>query len=173
MQYVMCDEGSNGMDAKEIYQAVLEECMSKINRIKDEYGEALVATICDSLSQQYFSRIDNLEKQNRQLAFRLEKIEAELKVKKNDSSENAVTVQKPSEKVVIDYGFQLSAFEYDGWYYYANEKMGEFLYRVKIDGTCNEQLTDYSVLSMRSSAKVKNGKLYFYDSDYCEQSIEL
>lgn len=35
------------MDAKEIYQAVLADCMAQINRIKEEYGEVLAAKISD------------------------------------------------------------------------------------------------------------------------------
>ena len=40
----------------------------------------------------------------------------------------------------VDYGFK-----FNGWVYYANEDMGNFLYKVRIDGTDNQQLTDYSV----------------------------
>ena len=66
------------MDAKEIYQAVLADCMAQINRIKEEYGEVLAAKISDRLSKQYSSRIENLERQNQKLAKRLEKLEAVL-----------------------------------------------------------------------------------------------
>ena len=66
------------MDAKEIYQAVLADCMAQINRIKEEYGEVLAAKISDRLSKQYSSRIENLERQNQKLAKRLEKLEADL-----------------------------------------------------------------------------------------------
>ena len=51
--------------------------------------------------------------------------------------------------------------------------MGNFLYRCREDGTCNEQLTDYSVVSLSVGGKVKNNKLYFKDSEFEQHSINL
>ena len=149
------------MDAKEIYQAVLADCMAQINRIKEEYGEVLAAKISDRLSKQYSSRIENLERQNQKLAKRLEKLEAVLQSEEKSFKDLRSSLNRRTDRIEIDLDIKVGAYEFDGWYYYPNKRMGDFLYRVKKDGTCNTQLTDYSVVL--TWAKVKNGKLYFHD----------
>lgn len=175
------DERSIYMDAKEIYQAVLDDCTTQINRIKDEYGEVLAAKICDKLSQQYSTRMDNLEQQNRELSLRLKKVEAEFKSRRTESTENGsktahgINGQSIREKItrrVGTFSKPLCAFEFNGWYYYAKEEMGNCLFRS--DGTYEEQLTNYSVESlMFYHARVENGKLYFRDANYRERSIDI
>lgn len=152
------------MDAKEIYQAVLEECTAYIKKIKKEYGE--------ELARCYTYKIDNLEKQNKQMAERIDKLES---LVKNQSVQlipkNAVS--NDTDRIIIDHEILMSAFEYDGWLYYANEKMGHFLFKVRKDGTGNEQLTNYSVNDMGTFGNIKNGKLYFKNKDYRECSIPI
>lgn len=163
-------------DANEIYQAVLEQCSKQIESIKSEYGNQLVKMVIEQISKQYESRIANLENSNAELSKKIARMEQQAKKQQTEirhtpvSSTNNITNSK--EKISIDYHIRSSAFEFNGWLYYANEKMGNFLYKVKTDGSCNQQLTDYSVRYMRTS-KVKDGKLIFNDSEYREHSIDL
>lgn len=164
-------------DANEIYQAVLEQCSNQIEAIKSEYGNQLVKIVMEQISMQYESRIANLENSNAELSKKIAIMEQQSKKQQTEtrhtpvSSTNSTT--NPKEKISIDYSIKSSAFEFNGWLYYANEKMGYFLYKVKTDGSCNQQLTDYSVSYYMRSSKVKNGKLIFKDSEAREHSIDL
>lgn len=163
-------------DANEIYQAVLEQCSNQIEAIKSEYGNQLVKMVMEQISIQYESRIANLENSNSELSKKIAIMEQQAKKQQPETQHTPVSsTNSPinsKEKISIDYSIRSSAFEFNGWLYYANKKMGYFLYKVKTDGSCNQQLTDYSVGYMKSS-KVKNGKLIFNDSEYREHSIDL
>lgn len=165
-------------DAKEIYQAVLEECTKQIETIKNEYGNQLMEVIEDRLSKQYKDRIVALEKKNAELVKKVAKIEQQLNNQSMKDSYTTDNMKKnisiSTDKIRIDGQIRYSAFEFNGWLYYANPRMGNFLYKVRTDGSGNQQLTDYSVDSyMKLSAKVKVGKLVFKDSEYRERTIDL
>lgn len=163
-------------DANEIYQVVLEQCSKQIESIKSEYGNQLVKMVMDQISKQYESRIAHLENNNAELLKKIARLEQQVKSPQPEISHTPVSttnsIPNSKERISIDYHIRSAAFEFNGWLYYANEKMGNFLYKVKNDGSCNQQLTDYSVSYMRTS-KVKNGKLIFNDSEYREHSIDL
>lgn len=63
-------------------------------------------------------------------------------------------------------------FRFNGWVYYSDPSMGNFMYKARTNGKDKQQVTDYSVKDIRY-AKVKNGKLYFRDCDDNERSIDL
>lgn len=141
-------------DAMEIYQTVLAQCTEQIDKLKNE--------------------INRLQKQNDNMTKRMDKLEILVQkqnIEKNVFSRPQKQDKNCTDKIELD-RIKGYAYEYDGWLYYANEKMGEFLYRVRTDGTGNEQLTDYSV-RMMSVSKIKNGKLYFCDKDFNEHSIKI
>lgn len=64
-----------------------------------------------------------------------------------------------------------NGYKFNGWIYYANDEMGDFLYKVRSDGTENQQLTDYSVWGTGMS--VRNGKLYYEDHSMKQHAIDL
>lgn len=156
------------MDAKEIYQAVLDDCTTQINQIKKEYGEALTEAICDKISQQYSARIDQLEQQNRELSLQLEKIETKLM---NEKTKINPTIVRSRDDLAEMRIMRATILEYDDWRYYVNHEMGNFLYRIKNDWTCKEQVTDYSV--QREEAYIRNGKIYFTDCNFQTRSIDI
>lgn len=185
------------MDAKEISQVVFADCKDYIDGLKKEYGELIVQEVYEKISEQYTSRIDRLEKENKQLLKRLERIESEVEFSDNnfmnddffshDLMDKVIddidymqgtlnrrfnTKSAHSNKVDIDSLDRWDTFEYNGWYYYSNKKMGNFLYRVRTDGTGNERLTDYSVGPM-DFAYVEGGRLHFVDSSLKSRNIEL
>lgn len=170
-------------DAKEIYQAVLEETTKKIDQIKSEYGRDIYQWIEALIKEECSGKIEKLESENAEFRRRLSEVERQLGQLDKGGYKNFETIlegelidrtkKAGSSGKRIDVSRIYGAFEFNGWLYYANEKMGDFLYRVRTDGTGNEQLTDYSVLYMRSCAKVQNGKLYFEDKEFRERSINL
>lgn len=165
-------------DAREIYQAVMEQCTKKIESIKSEYGNQLAEMVMDQIAKEYESRILYLESENKELLNRIVKIEQQIqnqqkKFNNNKSPSSIKNSTKSEERITIDTSIRVSSFEFNGWLYYANEKMGNFLYKVRIDGTCNQQLTDYSVDEMMTGSRVKNGKLEFRDADYNIHFIDL
>lgn len=163
-------------DTNEIYQAVLEQCTKQIEIIKNEYGNQLSALIIEQISRTYQARLTSIENDNKRL--KEEVMTLKERVNRMAISKSALTAPTTSssssngDKINLNQINRYSCFEFAGWLYYANDKMGGFLYRVKTDGTGNQQLTDYSVCTM-SSARVKDGKLFFKDKDYRERSIEL
>ena len=70
----------------------------------------------------------------------------------------------------IDVSRIYDGFKFDGWIYYPNENMGDFLYKVREDGSENTQLTNYSVIGL---FKVSDGYLIFSDADYNDRKIKL
>lgn len=62
-------------------------------------------------------------------------------------------------------------FRFNGWIYYPNFEMGGLLYKMRLDGTCETKITDFTVQPSRFY--VRNGKLYFYAYDGNEHSIDL
>ena len=61
--------------------------------------------------------------------------------------------------------------KYKGWIYYPNKRQGNFLYKVREDGTENTQLTDYSIFSNHFT--VKDGYLYFHTDSFNTSKIKL
>lgn len=163
-------------DANEIYQAVLEQCTKQIDSIKKEYGNQLTTLIMEQISRQYEERIASIKKENKKLQEEILTLKSRVNSMATSNSVSAISTTRGSNnssgKINLNEINRYSCFEFAGWLYYANHKMGDFLYRVKTDGTGNQQLTDYSVCTM-SRARVKDGKLFFEDKDYRERSIEL
>lgn len=148
-------------DAREIYEAVLGELR------RDLAGQV----------RQYENRISTLEKQVLNLQTQLAGIQAQVRnqmmvgqayeytnstVKRNTHSSKKIDMSKFDVE---------SGFQFNGWVYYANEEMGDFLYKVRTDGTDNQQLTDYSVSGY--GFKVENGRLYFEDKHWKSRTINL
>ena len=52
------------IDAKEIYQLVLEDVKKQVEQIKDSYGQQLCKKIEEDVSKLYEARIAELEKKN-------------------------------------------------------------------------------------------------------------
>lgn len=175
-------------DAREIYEAVLGKVKEDLPTMISKYEEKIVRVVlqeCDkkikNIEQQYARKLKEVQDKNSQLEKRISRLEqkiSELKKEnayKTDSkavTKSTKTVNSSNSKIdmskdCIKYG----GYKFDGWVYYANDEMGDFLYKVRVNGTENQQLTDYSVST--AFFRVKNGKLYFKDKDYKEHCIEI
>lgn len=150
-------------DMREICDAVRDSVMENVSQNLKKLEPQIVAEIEEkvklSLENQYNDRISQLESKVRMLEGKLSSTDNGDSMK-NNSSVNRIDVSK-----IYHY------FEFNGWIYYSNRKMGDFLYRVREDGTDNTQLTDYSVFL--GSCKVSNGYLHFADCDFNDRKIKL
>ena len=195
------------MDTMEIYQAVLDECMDKIEKIKNEYGNELTDIITKRIKGMYSSKISELEAACNKLSKKVDKLESMVHQKNqeisrltkgisNGNSSNSTSynsssstrsyrsesdtknISKSNSKYNL-YGFMkdrkyfgYDTFEFAGWVYYPNEKMGNYLYRARPDGSDEQQLTNYSVTSV-SFSRVEDGILYFHDAEFKLHSLKI
>lgn len=172
-------------DAREIYEAVIGEVRKELSKIIPQYEERMIQSlsrhcedIVSNMINTYDRRIEELEKKISVIEKHL--IEAEQVLKKANLTESQIKSQKVErkanssvqEKIDMSRHDIRNGFKFNGWVYYANEDMGSFLYKVRIDGTDNQQLTDYSV-SQCLGYSVKDGKLFFKDGHYKECSITI
>ncbi len=156
-------------DAREIYEAVLGQIKKNLSDVVPVYVEQLR----QGLEQEYGQTIRNLEKRVAALEESLKKAEHTERgwiaaAVKEAGGKNQT---KSADKVNVSRYDIHNGYKFNGWIYYANEEMGEFLYKVRTDGTENQQLTDYSVVSY--GMHVKQGRLYFVARDFSGHSIEL
>ena len=169
-------------DAREIYESVLDAVKKELEGLIPQYEEKVIENVVGRLNadrnmyviEQYDGKINELEQKNKSLEKQISEIQSLLFQIPRETDCN---VQKKNtdlagndrinvEREDIKYG----GYKYNGWIYYANKEMGNFLYKVRVDGIDNQQLTDYSVVGL---FKIKNGKLYFSDASYNEHSIEI
>ena len=142
-----------------------ETDISEINLLKEELAQVIVKYERRLATAE--SKIKELEKQIEGLQDVPSKAETtENHVKPDKGNQERTSVEK-RYFVVPRFGF-----EYDGWVYYPNEKMGNFLYRVSLDGRYREQLTGYSVIDPELWS-VREGKLFFTSAEGKQRSIEI
>ena len=166
-------------DVKEICDVVLADVRKELEPVVQRYEER-----CRALEKQVKEmqrKIDKLEKGQSQGVGRSVSEEADFaslleETRLMHERLNEET-QKKRQRVEVDMSRFFpgsNCFQYNGWIYYANKRMGNYLYRVREDGTNNQQLTDFSVKSyVHISMKVKNGLLYFEDDDYQVHTIRV
>ena len=179
-----------GSDAKEIYEAVLGEIKQELARLVPQYKESIIEVArcqyvenVEEAKQQIQIQLNELKQQNEKLENKITNLKMRVQELERSTKNNfgeAGEVQARSEKRAnvakdkIDmsrYRIEIEGFKFNGWIYYANDEMGDFLYKVRSDGTENQQLTDYSVQGTGMS--VRNGKLYYTDRSFKEHFIDL
>lgn len=155
---------SNG-DMREMCDSVEETVMKNINQKLEQLQPQIIASIKNGimwdLDKKYSKRISRLEAR----ISNFEKAE----ISQKESVVSKQTNNKATNRIDVS-RLGYSAFKVNGWIYYKNSEMGDFLYRVREDGTENTQLTDYSVFSGFS---VSNGYLHFQDCDFNMRKIKL
>lgn len=83
----------------------------------------------------------------------------------NSYSDNKVT-SKEVEKLKNQYGSMTA----DGWVLYMNRDEGERLYKIRLDGSENTQLTTGKIWSINN---IENGWVYYYDVHMKEKKVRL
>lgn len=170
-------------DVREIYDAVLEEVKEEFEKLKPQLEEKVVKDVVMKLNAkeiidtiaQYERRIGQLEKKIESLDKMILEIRSQISKESVSIGSNAQRVDicsKNDKYIYMEMPEIVHGYKFNGWIYYANSEMGDFLYKVREDGTENQQLTDYSI-NPYLRFHVENGKLYFWDAASRECSIEL
>lgn len=166
---------------EELYEKIYNDVMSEVQKNLSQMKPQLVREIADMAAQKvaeaYEKKIHILEQKVSLLMSQMKSLQKPIKPLTPPSPTPSVSVAPPSalsptseKKDRIDVSRIYGGFRFDGWIYYANRDMGDFLYKVREDGSENTQLTDYSVMSRFSIA---NGYLSFRDADYNDRKIKL
>lgn len=163
--------GRNDSTAREIYETVYNDVMKDVQENLSQMKPQLIQEVVDSAAQKV---IDKYEQRFKQLEQKISKMERSLQsgnlsnnTKVNTNNSNGNVSNKAAK---IDVSRINDGFKFDGWIYYPNENMGNFLYKVREDGSENTQLTNYSVIGLFS---VSNGYLNFSDADYEGRKIKI
>lgn len=135
----------------DVYQKTLVSVKEELSKIQPQIVNSIIVEVEKSLDKKYSKRIKKLEDKLSDLQDQLDEF-----------------VGEDGEDLNIDLPY---GFRHNGWVYYANKDMGDFLYKIKIDGTNNTQLTDYSVWS--SGYYVSDGYIYFTDRNYRKLKIKV
>lgn len=150
---------------KEIYEAVCRDVMEEVRRNLSQIKPQLVQEIADAV----FARIE--EKYGKRLEGGLEKPEGKA-TEKNGRSGKGKEAQTGAGKIKrIDVSKIYDGYKVGGWIYYANEEDGDFLYRVRKDGSGNTPMIDCAVFGW--SLRADGGYLYFTDKGYKHRKIKL
>ena len=132
--------------------------------------EKMLSQIREDIEQEIMNRC---QQEMDKLSARIDEL-AELIAKGNKPTNVSSTPFTPSpntlsQEKMCNISLNCS-FKYGEWIFYVNEDNGDFLYKVKKDGTQNTQLTDYSI---EVFFKIKDGYLYFDDSEGKQRKIKL
>lgn len=143
---------------------ILEEVRNNLSQMKPEIISSIIEEVVRKMDGRYASRIVKLENRISELERRVNDAQ-EVPMRQKTSVASQGTAKKINLRGIYVRGFQV-----DGWIYYPNEKMGDFLYRAREDGSENTQLTDYSVLK---PDRVEGGYIYYRDGTCKERKLKL
>lgn len=152
--------GVDSMTRKEI----IEEVKKQIYEFEGVYTKKIYDEIHKVIKAEYENRIASLEKQIKEL----KKTASSLEVRTNSPDRKS---KKGGNRIDMNKDFIEIVYKFGEWVFYLNNDMGDFLYKVRKDGTDNQQLTDYSVTS--GFFRVENSKLYFRDKKLREHSVDI
>ena len=149
----------------DIRNDILEEVRNHLSQMKPDIISSIAEEVLCRIDNLYASRIERLEDRISELERRISDAQ-KTPVRQKTSTGVADTAKK------IDTSRIHAEFRFDGWIYYRNGNMGNFLYRVREDGSENTQLTDFSV-SLFTTMWVEGGYLYFEDERLKERKLKL
>lgn len=166
-RYGISSNGTNKEICDTVYRDVMEEVKDNLTQMKPQLVETIINEVNQRLELKYDNIIQKLEMRITELERKPQRMHQNFETRKG--------MQESTEKVTdnadrIDVSRLYGVFKYQGWIYYPNKEMADFLYKVKEDGSCNTQLTDYSVYS---GFKVSNNCLHFQDRDLNDRQISL
>ncbi len=157
-------------DIQEICDAVREEVLTEVrnnlSQMKPDIISSITEEVVREMDSRYASQIGRLENRISELERRVSNSQNDPVQQKASAGSSPAAERIDAERVSCQYG----AFRFNGWVYYPNKEMGDFLYRVRDDGTENTQLTDYSVWTVN---RVEDGYLYYDDKHFKERKLKL
>lgn len=139
----------------DVYERVIAEFKEKINQMLPE----IIENIKNEIKSEYQNKLNAL-------TARIDKLE-------NSSAKTAATSVTPSapSSAILQKSYVRNGFKYGDWIFYRNEDNGNFLYKVKKDGSQNTKLTDYSIFE--NIISIRDGYLCVLDSICNERQIKL
>ena len=146
-----------------VYKLVMNTIRKEINECMPQFIQNVTVEVKRKVELEYGNKIKNLEDKIRQLEN--QNIVARKEIVYQAKTINNVTTKIDMSKQSIRLGHK-----FNGWIFYANDEMGDFLYKVRTDGSENTKLTDYDVCSYFS---IKNRYLYFGDGELKDQKIKI
>lgn len=190
----------NNIDYREIVQTVTQQVTANIVRqlgdmkpdVEQEIADAVFKSI-DSIIypkiQSLETRIANLQSQlskndtsslQRQLndlQTRISNLERQKALSGNNSSSYSkpvTSVSSSSNKALLNESLRCINKRYNGWIIYINRNQGDFLYKIREDGSQNTQLTDYSVkIIIGFKSGMLNSTVEISDSNYDHHTIKI
>ncbi len=156
------DAGDSSGAKDEIYAAVYSDVMKEVRQNLSQMKPQLIQEIADAvmarIEEEYGKRLKKLDSK------------ASKKNRQDGEGKQAQTASGKGER--IDVSELDDQYKVGGWIYYPNPDDGEFLYKVRPDGSDNTQLTDYAVWG--ESFLAEGGYLYFDDlRTFTERKIKL
>lgn len=149
------------MACDSVQEVVMSIVRQNLLQTKPQIITEIENELIRKLEKTYSSRISSLES-------RIAKLEQQISDQGIEWGLDGIKKKITTHK--IDVSRIYGGFKYNGWIYYPNEEMGDFLYKVREDGSQNTQLTDYSI---RSYFSINNGYLYFRDNKWNDRKIKL
>jgi len=163
--------GRNDSTTREIYETVYNDVMKEVQENLSQMKPQLIQEVVDSAAKKV---IDKYEQRFKQLEQKISNMERNFQggdlSNNTKASTNKFNGNTSNKAAKIDVSRIYNGFMFDGWIYYPNKNMGDFLYKVREDGSENTQLTNYSVIGL---FKVSDGYLNFSDADYKNRKIKL
>ena len=135
----------------DVYERVIAEFKEKINQMLPE----IIENIKNEIKSEYQNKLNAL-------TARIDKLE-------NSSAKTAAT--SVTSSAILQKSYVRNGFKYGDWIFYRNEDNGNFLYKVKKDGSQNTKLTDYSIFE--NIISIRDGYLCVLDSICNERQIKL
>lgn len=159
--------GRNDSTTREIYETVYNDVMKEVQENLSQMKPQLIQEVVDSAAKKV---IDKYEQRFKQLEQKISNMERNFQGGDLKASTNKFNGNTSIKAARIDVSRIHNGFMFDGWIYYRNKNMGNFLYKVREDGSENTQLTNYSVIGC---FKVSDGYLNFSDADCKNRKIKL
>lgn len=148
-----------------VFKDVMDEVRQNLSQMKPQLMQMIANDVIQEQSNLYAEKIHMLETHIIELEKKLKNSTPQIAQRVSENS-----ISKPS-KIDVSKISSFSSFKYNGWIFYPNEEMGDFLFKVREDGSCNTQLTDYSVAPF--PFKISNNCLHFTDSNFRDRQINF
>ncbi len=158
---------------REIVQDVTRSVLENVQEQLKQMYPSILNGIIQQVDQQYRAEINGLNSQIQDLTRRI----ASLENRPASPAPVSYTASTPqpsysggsAQRIDIrKIGYHYKKF--NGWIYYLNPDMMDYLYKVREDGTCNTQMTNYTVSLIWG---ISNGKLEISSNEKGRHKVNL